>query len=584
MSKIANLVNGEVRKEIQNGGFAGTYRVEETRDKPHISGGIELPSLDSIVIGYNPAYEKIRPGAVVTMARDVARHEQNHKRYNGLNGCPRNVDYHTDKFIEPIAKVLTAKGFGKTDVKYLSNTLEDSILHADLSSCFVLDGISEYFTDVGRNMPDQKFTPFYDAHVKLNMFLWGNNKEKEQQRPYSVREKEKQKKVAEVIQNFIRRTGIGDLEQEVEINGKTVKVKDKNQIRSFLNNEENWENISKIYAEEFSKLMEPSYAMPILNHSGKGTKGRESEQPLPSDGNEFDKEMEKEEYKSRRAQKAFSRDSGVPPLMESHEAMDLVYQVLARKLNLKVETFTESSQRPVSWYGERDFDPERDDEKHLRFGFDNKGEVVLKKRPHYVSIDIPHKQSPKGFPEARFCLLDTSGSMKLDPNNEKNIGKTSIIPWGDNSKYHYSLLTWYGLIEYLKQNHLLSQTDISLGNFSTKTEISHGLAEAKINALTPQWGKTEIDKDKIKDIFDGRGNLVYTVSDGDVTNWEKIREEFINNARNHCYFHVQIGPETEMTKDLKKNGFAVVPVRNAKDLAQKVIDVTDSIYRTGGLK
>ena len=42
----------------------------------------------------------------------------------------------------------------------------------------------------------------------------------------------------------------------------------------------NWSLISKVYAEEFSKLMEPSYARSLPNHSGAGTKGRENEKQV----------------------------------------------------------------------------------------------------------------------------------------------------------------------------------------------------------------------------------------------------------------------------------------------------------------
>ena len=580
MTKITNLVKETVRKEMEIGGFRGAHRVEQISDRPHISGGIELPNLDTIVIGYNPEYEKIRPDMLSVMAQDVARHEQNHRVYRGFNGCPRNIDYHTEKIIEPIAKVLTPKGFAKSDVKYLANTLEDSILHSDLNARFSLTGISEFFSDVGRSADGARLTPFYDAHVKLNLYLWGNGKQRKQLRPYAVKDKDKQKEIAQVVQNFINRTGLGGLEQEIELNGKPVKIKDRKKIRNFLNDEKNWEKVSQIYAEEFSKLMGQSYAMPNFNHSGRGTKGRETEMPLPTDGNEFDEAMEREEYKSQRVQKAFTKDSGIPPLIESYESKDIVYQMLAKKLNLRVKTFTESDKRPVAWYGRKDFDPERDKAKHLVFDLDEHGDAVLKRRPYSQTMNIPHKQSQQGFPEARFCLLDTSGSMQLDPEGGNNTGKKSIIPWGDNSRYHFALLSWYGFLEYLKQNHLLSQTTVSLGNFSEKTIISKGLQEAKKNALSPQFRRTVIEPQKVNDIFAGNQRaLIYTISDGEIENWEDIKTDFLSGAKNHSYFHMQIGPDTEMSQDLKGADFEVVSIRRVEDLAQKVIDVTDSIYR-----
>ena len=347
-----------------------------------------------------------------------------------------------------------------------------------------------------------------------------------------------------------------------------------------MNNADNWPLISRVYAEEFSELMSPSYAMHLFNHSGSGTKGREAEPMLETDGNEFDREMEGEDYKMRRAREAYENDSGVPATMNPFEAMDFVYQGLARELRMTVRTFSESEQRPVSWYGKKDFDPEKDKPRHLTLGFGDKGEVVLKKRPHSTTMDIPHKHMPEGFPATRFGLFDTSDSMRHNTNNGEEVGRTSVIPWGDKSKYHYGLLAWYGFLEYLKQNHLLNPRTIGLGNFSTVTTISHGLEEAKRNALSPQFGSTSIASDKLEDIFNGDGNLIFTISDGDVQNWGSIRDDFMGNARRHQYFHLQIGESSEMALDLENNGFVVVPIERAEDLAQRVIDLADKSYRS----
>ena len=56
--------------------------------------------------------------------------------------------------------------------------------------------------------------------------------------------------------------------------------------------------------------------------------------------------------------------------------------------------------------------------------------------------------------------------MEEDPNGGSNIGNTSIIPWGTNSKYHFGLLGWYGLLEYLKQNHVLNLPKLMLVCFN----------------------------------------------------------------------------------------------------------------------
>ena len=568
---LDNQIQEIVAREMKNGGFSGSHEVKQMNEKPHISGCINTNGLNKISIGYNPEYNQEK---LSLMTRDVSRHEVNHKKYKGFNGCPRNLEYHVEKIYEPIADVLSEKGFNSSDAHYVANVLEDSILHSDLSGRFALDGISEAFSDAGRSTENQQYTPFYDAHVKLNMFLWGNKKHKRQLKKYFVHDNKKQEKISEVVQKFIERSGLKEI------------GRDRNSIRNFLNDENNWKKISGIYAEEFSKLMESNYAMPIFNHSGKGTKGRESESRGIVEGNEFDYEMEKEEYKMKRVQRNYDSKDKKPSLMDSFESLDLLYQSLAKKLNFKPETYTESEQRPVFFYGERPFDPDRDNSRHVVLGINEDGKVELKKRRYGETMDIPHKISPKGFPETRFCLMDTSGSMKYNPNNEMdstgnltNVGKTGIIKWGDNSKYHYALLGWYGLLEYLKYTHQLDQTTIGLGNFSNETRVSHGLEAAKRNALTPQFQGTKIEPEKIRDMFRGEGNLIYTISDGEIENWSSIRNEFIKKAKEHSYFHLQIGSGNEMTKDLGRNGMNVVEIHDANDLANKVIEITDENFR-----
>ena len=127
---------------------------------------------------------------------------------------------------------------------------------------------------------------------------------------------------------------------------------------------------------------------------------------------------------------------------------------------------------------------------------------------------------------------------------------------------------------------LLNQTTIGLGNFSSETRIARGLESAKRNALGPQFGATTIDTLKIKDIFRGEKCLIYTISDGEIQNWIAMKDEFIKKAKEHYYFHLQIGSGNEMTQNLEQSGLNVFEIHNAQDLAQKVIEITDKNFRT----
>ncbi|MFH0798058.1 MAG: hypothetical protein V1906_01460 [Candidatus Woesearchaeota archaeon] len=616
--------------EIAKGRFDGSLKFEFSGIKPSVRAATNMKTKQTF-IQFNPDFELRHPGQSEGAIRDVTRHEINHHGYYGFVGCPQNVDKHAKLFIEPMMDVLKKKGFSIADAQYASNALQDTILHTDLAGKFSLDGIAHFFEDVGFNSnnsatrgnltkekkarkkgkPNPMYTEFYEAHVKLNMYLWGNGQQKsEVQRYYRHTDK-----VKEVLEKFLERTGISKLRNDNH--------KDAQAIRRYITDENNWKNISKIYAEEFSKLMQPNYAMPLPNDSGEGTKGQEegstygegdkpSEDPKDGDGggdpeegdgggdgpaskpgspgklpagelpkqgssNPFDDEMGSEDYKRKRAQEAYYDNKNPPEWLDPYTAMDMVYQMLAKKLNIKVETFTNQGSMPIYHYGKRPFNPTKDNARNTMFGFDDKGKMGLMKKRYHEDMPLEYKVSPKGFPEVRFCLLDTSGSMFESLGGD--VGKTSIIPWGDKCKYHYALLGWYGLIEYLKQNHLLKQTSISLANFGNVTVMKQGLEEAKKLALHPQGGGTAIELGNIRRMFRNRDMLIFTISDGDIANWPGIKEEFIREASKHHYFHLQIGSANTVTKDLEQAGLYVEYIQNATDLSTKVIDLTDNLYR-----
>lgn len=580
---LENRLEDIARNEIVRGGFTGNLKFSQKELEPCFDACVI--KLKDMAIRFNPKFDEEKPGRIDAVIRDLARHEINHIAYTGFKGCPRTVEKHAEMILEPIISVLIPKGYSKGDCHYISNALEDTILHADLGREFQLDGEVEFFADVGRHLEKGVFTEFYEAHVKLNSLIWFNK----QDRKYIKQHYRHPEKVKEVLQQFLKRTGIAAMKKTAD----GIQVRDRRAVREYLTDEKNWPVLARIYAEEFSKLMTPGYACALPNHSGKGTKGNEgepdegnqSDEPdegnqsdMPTEGNQFDKEMYSPGFKKQRIMKAHAKGENVPAWMESFEALDLLYQGLAQMLHIKVQSYTKQTSMPVFYYGKRQFDPDRDDLKHVVFGFNDNAKVELRKRRYHVDIPLEYKTNPKGFPEVRFCLLDTSGSMMQSPDR-RSTGNHRIIPWGDNSKYHHALLSWYGLLEYLKQNHLLQQTGIALGNFSNDTYIGQGLAEAKRMALRPQFGDTYLDIDKIRKLFRDREMLVFTVSDGEIQNWGGIKEEFMRLAGRHHYFHLQIGYPDSTSRELEAAGFRVEYVMNAADLGKKVIDLTDRLYR-----
>lgn len=578
---VSDRVKTISKLQKENGGFEGSVNVGETKN-PRLKAYTNMQTKETDIL-FSPDYATEQGVRLYAFSRDATAHEINHHNYKGVHkghefkGCPRNLDLGTKLIFEPIYNVLRPKKFSYEDASYLENCLEDDILHSDLSPVFNLNGISYFFDEVGQSTG---FTPFYDAHVKLNQMLWGNTSQYANLKRHFIKDKKTAEKIDHAIKEFTSLSGLQGLDVSFSHIKSPQVLEDRLKIREFLNNESNWPKISKAYAKAFSKLMTPNYARPLPNHSGAGTKGRE-EEDKSKEGNEFQRQRVQKEYKMGRIQEAYKSGEKMPSWIESFEGLDLFYQGQAKRLAFDVKSFTETTAMPVLHYGERRYRPYSDNLSNVTFGFGPTAQLELRKREHSIDIQIPVRQSTIGFPKSRFIIMDTSSSMKEDFNGGNNTGSKLIVPWGDKSKYHATLIEWYGLLEWLKENHLLERTGISLHNFSDKTIVGNGLEEAKRIALKPQWGDTYLDADRIKDLSQDKGSFIVSFSDGHIANWTKIWPEYSKVVANNYFVHFQYGAETPMCKDIRKSGGHVDIVRTADEVRGRTIKIANKFYRGG---
>ena len=61
--------------------------------------------------------------------------------------------------------------------------------------------------------------------------------------------------------------------------------------------------------------------------------------------------MHGKDFKQKRIKKAYENGEGTPEWMDSFEGLDLLYQAFAKRLNIKVQSFTQHSTMPVMHYG-----------------------------------------------------------------------------------------------------------------------------------------------------------------------------------------------------------------------------------------
>jgi hypothetical protein len=629
IKQLEQIANTEVRDSR----FPGTVSIQERKIMENGSFAASVfHQTNKIEEQYNPEYEEKKPGKTGTVIKSITRHEIKHIKdeRHPRGACPRTIDTHIELY-NVATDVLFPKGYTGNDVQYIVNAFEDVVVNVNEAHDFNNEGMVRFYEDqfeatqnkaklakskaklANTKEKSKGSSTFYEAFVKLQQAI-NQNKNKKMLNRFYMHDKE----VKRTLDNFFQNSGLNQYKTNITVKGKEVTIRDREAILDYINNEKNWKGLVKIFCEEFSRLMTPGYAMPIPGLSGSGTKGRENEEKNKEDnkkdsnaesekenknekkkdsdskkskkdgaiawgqlegGNAFDKQMKDPETRKDLAWKEFREGKSPPKWQDYFEALDGVYEKLARRLNFKVEDFTNSTKMPIMYYGKKEFDPSRDRSRKLTFGFDDAGKISLKKRKWHEDIPLEYKVSNKGFPEIRFVLLDTSGSMESSPDMNDEVGDKKFIPWGTNSKYHYALLGWYGFVEYLKRNHLLKKTNVSLANFSDSTILANGLDEAKKIALKPQFQNTKIDENVIKKMFDNRDMLMFTISDGHIDNWYKIGKKFIENAKKHKYFHLQIGDPNNFSEALENNGFPVYYIKGDNDLWKKVIEISDHMYR-----
>ncbi len=292
----------------------------------------------------------------------------------------------------------------------------------------------------------------------------------------------------------------------------------------------------------------------------------------------------------------------IPDYMDKFEFLDLLYDALSSRIFIKAEGAGEGFGLPVMKYCFKKFEKERDDPERIVFRklipdpdspFKHRiNRPINFQVPRFdYSLSVPAKSGFGRMPD--FCfIIDTSGSMEEDIEDASivQIGdeskyldilqkRESIVEWGDDSRYHHALLGLYGIIKYIQSYGIAPYVRYNLINFSDKTlktgwKTYSRISEIKKLALNPQFGNTILDIDTIKSELEGEGNIIIMLSDGQIHNWHKIKNEFIDLAKKHLLSFIEVETESQTGYDLKEADFDVNQVKNRKDLLKLMIDLT----------
>lgn len=520
--------------------------------------------------------KKIKDG-LETVLLDILTHECAHWELPSGSGfgCPYDT-YNQDKIVEAAKSELPKGKQGMSG--YVANAFADMLINARAKE-FRGDfsGQVLFWDNEGKNYAQKQkskgeenphFEKFYEAFVKLNLHLWGDNADK-----------------ALVKRHY---SNAKEVDSAVESVAKGLRLPERMQDTSVLFKKKEWPNMIKLFTKYLHPLLDEMPEERLSAFSGQG--GSQSEpseegegQPKPNNG--IEQKVGTREGKEDVAYGRYSSKEKQSSNLTSYEQLDALYRRLARDIPVKVEHMTKERSLEISPLNFRKFNQEKDDpakaklsklfvdEEGINFGY--------KRQP--ITVTEKSKIQRRSFPDFKLVIMDNSGSMKQSPSNSDNVGNTNFIPWGDNSKYHYALLGFYGIENYLQKQGIAQYISHGISMFSSTTRYKEGsfsdIDKIRKQALNPEFGNTHLDASVLVRALRGKESFVLSVSDGEIGNWDSEKNTFLNAVKGKSYCHIQIGGKTEFSKDLEGKGFPVHYVRSGKDLTGLMVDLTRDSYR-----
>lgn len=546
-----------INQQLAHHRFPGSMKVEETPRVSCLEARTDLQT-QTMELRYNPAFSPahralqrfaVAKGITSPLEeclKDAAGHECGHVHLKDGKSCPGSVEEHEEFFYAPIFSALKKKRKeGATDS--VANLVEDLIDNTLLAQHQSSSGLTMFYEDAARQNKGQ-WQKAFEAYMRVQVYCWADAKEKELLGNYYTADTN----VITATKNIIGRLKL----QRVN-------------SHEFLADKNNWKTISTVMAEELADLVEATSSMPRCGF-----------------GKAMDKAMRDPTNRQKFAVKRFTQKKKRPGYMPQEEALDHVYSFEAKQIPLKVEAISRQESFPAVPYQYAAFDPHENTLGEINwrrpaivaespFG----GHLTFQVAQRHLELPLQVKMGVQNFPKLKYALVDCSPSMKLGIPDSHNSGITTYIPWGDKSKYHYACKGWYGIVEFLARQGILPNVEVTAGVFSDDTKIGKGLEEAKRTLLNPHFGTTtELDIDKVQRMFSGEECVFFTISDGEILNWNTVEKTFIQLAKKHQYFHLQIGPESVATTSLRQAGLPVYSVTRGPELEEMAINLTRKAY------
>jgi len=556
--------------------------------------------LGSKLLAYLQKRNIIDPVSEVLRATDF--HEMGHWRFpKGRKfGCPFDNATYYSSFIEPIYEELVNSGkfsekFCKRMAKRIANAVSDVIDNFNVQR--VLTEMGDSFSGQmlfwflqGQNIG--QYSEEYDMFVRLNVDLIGDGDDMDLLQRFMTESEEVEEAVSRLRKIFTE-GAMYDMESWEALSREYVI-----EVIQFLDEEEPPQH--QYSAGDMSS--EPKEGDEGQKSQGKGKDedgdqekrknkgdeeqgeyGGEEHEDLEEDGGEgqseddLGKELTREDMEKIMLGRKAGR--GVPFYLDVQEALEAYYRGLAKRIPLKAHGDQPKADFPCVPGTYERYDPERHSVSDItanKLYFDP---VQRRLVPSVVKtrlpVDIPVRKDKGQLPDFMFVFLDSSGSM-MDIYGG---GEKSIVPWGNQSYYHFGLITFHGLLRFFESERILGKMEVDGAIFSSETLTAKGLDAVIKLLLNPTTGGTSIDIKKVMEAMQGKEGVIFPmISDGEIGNWDEVKDEFIELAKKNQFFLIQIGGESEASRDLEAAGLIVKYVDGYKDIAKLTIDLTADRY------
>lgn len=520
------------------------------------------------------ASKKYIKDAKLKVGEDILEHEAGHRenKVGERLGCPYDLWTH-ERIKEGIAKGL--QEVGKTGLEnYVTNAFEDALDNINCRRHTDFTGQTLFWNNQGLFVsPGQKFVPFYEAFVRINLMLGGDASSHSLLNRFYSNKPE----VNEAVSEFLKEVKKASGEQFV------FRMHQKPGFQRLFNPQdvksraEDWSALAYQWGKILGKLADE---VPKERMFGSGEGDENSPEQNP-----FDNEMKMPANRQKIARQRYEQGLSPAPHRDLQEQLYDFYKSISKDIPVETSHYTASQSIPIVHFGRRFV---KEDEQRFKFrgvGINEEGELAVKTAKHSISYPVTYKKHRHKFPNFKLALMDRSGSMALNPKNEtdgrgnpKNIGSTSFVPWGDKSKYHFALKGYIGIDNFLERQGVAPYIENCVLGYSGEGAVRGKIEKVAKSLLTAPSGGTSLDISGLERELEENALLI-SISDGEMDLNADIKKRLKAKLETCDYAHFQIGGRTEYSSYLEELGRQVTYVNGDEDLSKAMVSFVSGYYR-----